>query len=379
MITRAKSFRRRERATPFAAALLLLLCAYAAGAVATAPQTASVSADEVARAIELARRGTLGDEEFARARAVGYALVREGRFAEAAELLAALAAQRPRDDAALYGAALATFNAGRPADAEPLARRAADAALARSPGEHDADAANGARNAGAADTSVGTSAADALVLLAVVLAVRGDDAGALKAAERAAALDPRNFDAQFTLGRALYGAGDDAGATRAFRAALALKPEEPRARFFLATALEHAGDDAGALTAYRELATRHPRAAEGHMGLGVLLVKRGGADVDEGLKELERAVEIDPDLYEARVTLGRTLVARGRAAEAVSHLTRAAVLAPGNPEPHYQLSLAYRRLGRKAEAAAESETVKRIHESRRASGAQQTGTPPPED
>jgi tetratricopeptide (TPR) repeat protein len=332
----------------------------------------------VARAVERARREAFGEEEFARARAVGYALVREGRFAEAAELFAALAAQRPRDAAALYGAALATFNAGRPADAEPLARRAADAALAQGSGAHNATAAD-THGAGAAGASVGAGGADALVLLAVVLAVRGDDAGALKAAGRAAALDPRNFDAQFTLGRALYGAGDDAGAVAAFRAAVALRPGEPRARFFLATALERAGDDAGALDAYRELATRHPRAAEGHMGLGVLLVKRGGADVDEGLQELGRALEIDPNLYEARVTLGRALVARGRAAEAVPHLARAAVLAPGNPEPHYQLSLAYRRLGRKAEAAAESETVRRIHESRRASGAQQTGTPPPQD
>jgi tetratricopeptide (TPR) repeat protein len=358
MITRAKTLRRRGGATPFAAAFVLLLCAYAPGARATAQQTAPVSADEVARAVEQARHATLGDEEFARSRAVGYALVRVGRFAEAAGLFVALAAQRPRDAAALYGAALATFNAGRPADAEPLARRAADA-------------------------SQGAGAADALVLLAVVLAVRGDDAGALKAAGRAAALDPRNFDAQFTLGRALYGAGDDAGAAAAFRAALALRPEDARSRFFLATALEHAGDDAGALDAYRELASRHPRAADGHMGLGVLLVKRGGGDVGEGLKELERAVEIDPNLYEARVTLGRALVAQGRAAEAVPHLTRAAALAPGNPEPHYQLSLAYRRLGRKEESAAESETVKRIHESRRNTNVNvntNTGKPPsPED
>ncbi|HWW74830.1 MAG TPA: tetratricopeptide repeat protein [Pyrinomonadaceae bacterium] len=395
MITRAKSLRRSERATAFVSALVILLCAHASAAGATARrpaadsaperrtasacaatwQAASVSADEVARAIELARRGALGEEEFARARAVGYVLVREGRFAEAAELFTALAAQRPRDAASLYGAALATFNAGRAADAEPLARRAADAALSQSPDARNARGSDSTRGAGS-DSAPGTSAADALVLLAVVLAVRGDDAGALKAAERAAALDPRNFDAQFTLGRARFGAGDDAGAVNAFRAAVALKPDEPRALFFLATTLEHAGDDAGALAAYKELATRHPRAAEGHMGLGVLLVKRGGSDVDEGLGELGRAVEIDPNLYEARVALGRALVARGRAAEAVPHLQRAAALAPDNPEPHYQLSLAYRRLGRKEDAAAESEAVKRIHESRRASGARQPGTPP---
>jgi Flp pilus assembly protein TadD len=113
------------------------------------------------------------------------------------------------------------------------------------------------------------------------------------------------------------------------------------------------------------LAARRPQAAEGHLGAGVLLVKRGGDSAEEGLRELARALEINPDLYEARVTLGRALVARGRAAEAVAHLTRAAALAPDNPEPQYQLSLAYRRLGRKEEAAAASAAVRRIHESRR--------------
>ena len=97
-------------------------------------------------------------------------------------------------------------------------------------------------------------------------------------------------------------------------------------------------------------------------------------EVAGALKELGRALEINPNLYEARVTLGRALVARGRAAEAVEHLRRAAELAPGNPEPHYQLSLAYRRLGRKEEAAAESDIVRRIHESRR--GGAQAGAPP---
>jgi tetratricopeptide (TPR) repeat protein len=302
--------------------------------------------DELVRQlVARARGGRLDDASFARASAVGFELVTAARFDEADALFGALVAQRPDDAGSLYGAALAAFNLKRAAEAEPLARRAAEAALARG------DAREGA--------------ADALVLLAVVLAVRGDDAGALKAARRAAGLAPRNFDAQFTLGRALYGAGDSVGAARAFRVAVALRPGDARALFFLATTLERAGDDAEALTAYKELVRLKPGGAEGHLGLGVLLVKKGGANVEEGIPALARALEIDPDLYEARVTLGRALVARGRAAEAVGHLKRAAALAPDNPEPHYQLSLAYRRLGRGEEAAAESAIVQRIHESRR--------------
>jgi Flp pilus assembly protein TadD len=76
-------------------------------------------------------------------------------------------------------------------------------------------------------------------------------------------------------------------------------------------------------------------------------------------------LEINPNLYEARIAVGRTLIARGQPSEAITHLRRAAELAPGNPEPHYQLSVAYRRLGRDDAAAEEAAIVKRINESRR--------------
>jgi tetratricopeptide (TPR) repeat protein len=286
--------------------------------------------------------------------AAAYALLGAARWADALTLFDALVAQRPRDAAALYGAALANFNLRRVAEAEPLARAAVAAAVDR-----------------AMSLTVGTAPvlrqrlADALVLLAIIEAVKGDNAAALADAQRAVGVMPGHFDAQFTLGRALYGAGDPAAAAAAFRAALAVRPQDARAQFFLATALERAGDEAGALAAYRALVAAQPAAAEGHTGLGVLLVKRGGADTEEGLSELRRAVALDADAYEARVTLGRTLVQQGRAAEAAEHLQRAAALAPNNPEPHYQLALAYRRLGRAAEAAAESKLVRQIHEARR--------------
>jgi len=353
---------RRQRVGPrlrsAAPALCLAACAFFfAAPSARARQAEQLSAARVARAVEEARRSPLPDEAVARLLALGYQLVSGKRFAEAADLFGALAEQRPNDSSALYGAALANLNLSRTVPAERFARLAVNAALAAVGQSALTPEALRERRA---------RAADALVLLAVVVAFRSADAEALKAARQAAQLSPEHFDAQFTLGRALYGASDFAGAARAFRAAVRLRPADPRALFFLATALERSGEADAALAAYRDLSARRPDASEGHLGLGVLLVKRGGEGVEEGLKALARALEINPDLYEARVTLGRALVARGRAAEAVEHLKRAAALAPDNPEPHYQLSLAYRRLGRAQEAAAESAIVKRIHESRRA-------------
>jgi tetratricopeptide (TPR) repeat protein len=324
-------------------------------------QSGSVPAAQVVEMVARVRAASADEVGSLDALSLGQTLLIEQRYAEAGELFKALLEKWPRRPEVLYGAALATFNQGRPVEAEPLVRAASEIYLA-----------------GVEDKSTAKSVAmeqrlhgaDALVLLAVILGARGADTEALKSVQRAVVLAPEHFDAQFTLGRALYSVGDSANAVKAFRAALRLKPDDPKALFFLATALESAGDTDAALNAYRDLAARQPKAAEGHLGWGVLLVKRGGVETEKGVDELRLAVRIDPDLYEAQVTLGRVLLTQKLVEESIEHLQRAAQLAPTNPEPHYQLALAYRRLGLNDKAVEETAIVKRIHAMRRGEGAQ---------
>ncbi len=308
--------------------------------------------------------------------ALGQRLLIEQRYGQAGELFAALLAKWPRQPLALYGAALCAFNLGRPAEAEALVRSAIESYTAEV-----GDGANGpaGQPAGLRSPSPGLRmrGADALVLLAVILGARGADTEALKTVERAVVLAPNHFDAQFTRGRAFYGVGDFTAAVKAFREALRIKPDDARTVFFLATALEDDGEIDAALSAYRELIRLRPEAVEGHVGLGALLIKRGGGDTAKGIAELRTAVRIDPNQYEAQVTLGRALLRQKLPAESVEHLRRAAELAPANPEPHYQLALAYRRLGLNDKAVEETAIVKRIHESRRGEGAQTNNTTRP--
>ena len=324
-------------------------------------QNNSVPAAQVAEMVTRVRAASADEVASADAIALGQRLLIEQRYREAYELFAALLEKLPREPAALYGAALAAFNLGQPADAEPLVRAAAEIYLA---GPADKTAAR------QVSQNQKLRGADALVLLAVIQGALGRDTEALRTVERAVALAPEHFDAQFTLGRALFGVGDSAAAVKAFRAALKLRPDDAKTLFFLATALESAGDTDAALAAYRDLIRRQPQAAEGHLGLGVLLIKRGGSDAVKGIEELRTAVNIDPNQYEAQVTLGRALLTQKLPAESVEHLKRAAELAPTNPEPHYQLALAYRRLGLNDKAQEETAIVKRIHETRRLDGAQ---------
>jgi tetratricopeptide (TPR) repeat protein len=324
------------------------------------------TAEQVTQLIERVRAASsanLPREAFA----VAQRLLVERRYKEAYELFAALLEKLPGEPTALYGAALASFNVGRPTEAERLAQAAVDVYLA------------GADNAVKSMTAERRQrAADSLVLLAIVLGARGDDDHALKTVERAVQLAPNNYDAQFTLGRALYSVGNSAGAAKAFGAALKIKPDDARALFFLATTLEAAGETEAASSAYTELARRHPNAPEGHLGLGVMLVKRGGADVSRGIEELRTTIRLDPNQYEAQVNLGRALLTQKLPAESITHFQRAAELWPGNPEPHYQLAIAYRRLGFNDKAIAETAIVKRIHESRRGEGAQNNNTARPQ-
>lgn len=310
-----------------------------------------VPKDDVSRMVQRLR-ASRSDDVLLESLVLGQTLLAEKRYAEAYELFNAVLNRRPQEPTALYGAALALFNLGRFEEAEPLVRSAADAYLKSS-----TDSAKTEQQR--------QHAANALVLLAMIEAVRGQDAQALKTAERATTLAPQLFDAQLTLGRARYSMGDYAGAVVAFRAALALKPDEVTAVFFLATSLENSGDVVAARKSYREMISRWPARPEGHLGLGVSLIKGGQQDAEEGIRELKIAVQLDPDQYESQVNLGRALLAQKLAEESLGHLQRAAALQPANPEPHYQLALAYRRLGMNDKAVAETEIVKRIHESRR--------------
>jgi Flp pilus assembly protein TadD len=293
------------------------------------------------------------EQKLTMVRTVGFDLLAAARYSEAWTTFNAILKWSANDQQALYGSGLALFNLKQLTEAEGMARSAVSIARVNSTQTSPSDSDNWRRRE-----------SDSLVLLAVVLAVKSDNAGALEALRRASDLSPESFDAFFALGRALYGAGDLAAAAIAFRKAILLRPQDLQARFFLATTLESSGNNREARENYRELIRLQAGNAEGHLGLGALLVKLD-ANSKEGISELLEAVKLKEDLYEARIVLGRALIKAGRHGEALDHLRRAAQLAPDNPEPHYQLAIAYRRLGRPENAEQEANIVKEINLRRR--------------
>jgi Flp pilus assembly protein TadD len=358
-----QALRLRRRRLFIFVLIFILALPLIANAQPQSNSNAAVTPDRLAAVIEGAQARPVNPARINEARAVAFDLLGSARYGDALTVFDAINDAVRSDIPSLYGSALAFFNLRRLNRAEELTRRVIEM---RGAGANSSSSSETLDVAASANVQPRNWRAEALTLLGVILAVKGDNAGALSALREAVALAPENYDAQLALGRALYGASDPKGAATAFRAAIRLKPDDAKTRFFLATTLEAAGDDAGAETAYRELLTLRPDSAEGHLGLGVLLVKLGADRENEGIKELSRAISLNGELYEARIALGRALVRHGRPQEALEHLQRAAALAPRNPEPHYQLALAYRRLGRTAEAEKENANVKEIHAARRA-------------
>jgi len=285
-------------------------------------------------------------ENLLEVRKIGFSLLGAGKFAEAEIVFNQILAKSSNDAFSLYGKAVSLFNTKQ--------LSAAEAEVAKA-------------NSIFANQKNNPSLADGLVLSAVISAVSGDNAVAIEKLKRAIDLVPTHFDANFALGRALFGSGDLPNAISAFRAALNQQPQNIKANFFLATSLERNGETTAALNAYRELIKIAPNVAEGYLGLGVLLVKTEGATSAEGVQSLQKAVAINPNLYEAQVTLGKLFLQQNKPNEALIHLQKAVKLLPDSPEPHYQLLKVFRRLGNKSEAETELSIIKKIHEKHRGS------------
>lgn len=101
-----------------------------------------------------------------------------------------------------------------------------------------------------------------------------------------------------------------------------------------------------------------PRKAEAWARLGEIAREKN--EIDEAERCYRRALEIQPDETNALYGLGQIFNTREQFYEAVPLLEKAVQTRQDEPAPHYQLSLAYRRLGKEDLARAEMEKFQRL-------------------
>ncbi len=157
---------------------------------------------------------------------------------------------------------------------------------------------------------------------------------------------------------ALRGSVDDA--LREFRAALALRPNEPELHEALGELyLEHNEFDSARAELEQTLSADSSRTHALYL-LGRVFVET--KENEKALPYLERALRIQPDLAEANSLLGTAYLRLGQVKNAVARLEKAAA-SDHYGNVHYQLFVAYRKLGQPERANRELLLSKELRKS----------------
>ena len=166
----------------------------------------------------------------------------------------------------------------------------------------------------------------------------------------AAALAPRDPQVWYELATALQAAGEAEEARRALEQVLRHDPARPEAHNALAVTLAEAGRFAEARDHLQAALATDPGDARAWNNLGNVL--RGLRRPAEAADAYRRAVELDPAYPDPLNGMGALEVARQRPAEALPWFDRALALAPGRHEARLNRAIALELAGDRAAAAA---------------------------
>jgi predicted TPR repeat methyltransferase len=185
---------------------------------------------------------------------------------------------------------------------------------------------------------------DALHMLGVLEAQRGNAQAAVDLIGHALKIDRRNPAAHNNHGNALRALGRHKEALASFDRALALRPDYAEALVNRGNALRDLGRTAQALASYDKAIAVHPSNVEALNNRGNALreLKRP----QEALASFDRSLALRPDNPEVLSNRGNTLCDLGRHEEAIASFERALTLKPDYAQAHYNRGNALRDLGR---------------------------------
>ncbi len=168
--------------------------------------------------------------------------------------------------------------------------------------------------------------------------ITGDYEQALKEFRAVAELDAKRIGVHYNAGQSLIRLNRAEEAEREFRQELLLNPTDEVAKYHLA----------------------------------YVLIERKQR-TDEALSLLREVVAARPDYADALYQLGKILIEQNVISEAIEHLENAARIEPNKDYIHYQLNIAYRRVGRTADADRELKLYRELKASNRSRELDGTG------
>ena len=170
---------------------------------------------------------------------------------------------------------------------------------------------------------------------------------ALSTYRRGEALRPLDGEARLQVGNSLRRLRRLQEAMDAYRRVLLLENAGAsyfaEARFQMGSVLEMQADKQAAEEAYGKAIQLEPQHARALNNLASLVVATRGPS-GEATMLYRRAVRADPEMFEAYNNLGGNLLLEGQTHEAVEYLEAGLRMETSEPQLHFNLGLAYRRL-----------------------------------
>ena len=180
---------------------------------------------------------------------------------------------------------------------------------------------------------------DDLKVVALDYELLNDNSAAIHWLERAVAIEPRNTEAWYFLGRTYYTSARLPEARKTFEKVLELDPHNAKAENSLGLIEESSGKPDEALTAYRNAIEwqerKEHKSEQPYLNLGSLLITQERAA--EAIPSLQIAVELANGNAQCRLRLGTAYMRVGKLPEARKELEEAVRLDPRDAMAHYQL------------------------------------------
>jgi tetratricopeptide (TPR) repeat protein len=170
-------------------------------------------------------------------------------------------------------------------------------------------------------------------------------------------------DPPFTLGVLLWQTGRSDEALKSFREALQRKSDYGDAYFMIGTVLKQQNATGEAIAQFKRAVEYRPLSAEAHRSLGQALLQQGDRAAGEAsLAEAERLTRKAADAQASTfaVSVGERKIREGDYRGAIDRFREGVRLADDNPQAHFQLALALRKIGSTAEARRHLAAARRL-------------------
>ncbi len=177
-------------------------------------------------------------------------------------------------------------------------------------------------------------------------------------------IDPNSVVAHEVAGEIDESMHNYDGALVEYKKAIDLAPDQADPHMHMATTFWSISKWDSARTEFEAGLKHDPNNCTAHWKLGNTILEANG-EPSEALAHLNKAVELCPELMQARVDRARALIKSGKQGDALPDLLAAEKESPDEPSIHFLLASVYRAQGKTAAAQEENRTYGRLQ--RRAS------------